>query len=209
MSRLPRAVRQALTIARRDFVATVFTPIFLLFLFAPVVMGAFGAIGGMGAASVSDGAADKARVVAIAAPREAALLREADGALRRIFPHDARPPVLEIRAPSGDGDAQARAALATPGVDVVAAMAGPLDRPHILRVSDAQRSGDYLAALADRAVGVTHSIPRIAVVVRERPSARTRGASAFFAVFGVFFLTLFLSGQVVGTMAEERNNKVI
>ena len=28
-------------------------------------------------------------------------------------------------------------------------------------------------------------------------------------MFGIFFLTLFLAGQVVGTMAEERNNKVI
>jgi ABC-2 type transport system permease protein len=36
-----------------------------------------------------------------------------------------------------------------------------------------------------------------------------RNQSAFLAVFGIFFLTLFLAGQVVGTMAEERNNKVI
>ncbi|MCS7493946.1 ABC transporter permease, partial [Raoultella planticola] len=28
-------------------------------------------------------------------------------------------------------------------------------------------------------------------------------------VFAMFFLTLFLSGQAVGTMAEERSNKVI
>ena len=34
MTRLRRQIRQTLTIARRDFVATVFTPIFLLFLFA-------------------------------------------------------------------------------------------------------------------------------------------------------------------------------
>ncbi|OJV33743.1 ABC transporter permease [Sphingomonas sp. 67-36] len=214
MSRLPRAVRQTLTIARRDFVATVFTPIFLLFLLAPVVMGAFGAIGGLGAQSVSDGAAEKARVVAIVPAREGALLREADAALRPIFPRDASPPALEIRAPASDASAQARAALATPGVDVAATLAGPLDRPHILRAADARRAGAYLAALADRATRVARdpaarSVPQVEVVDRERPSARTRGASAFFAVFGVFFLTLFLSGQVVGTMAEERNNKVI
>ena len=33
--------------------------------------------------------------------------------------------------------------------------------------------------------------------------------AASLAVFGVFFLTLFRAGQVVGTMAEERSNKVI
>ena len=65
MTNLARTLRQALTIARRDFIATVFTPIFLLFLFAPVIMGSFGAIGGMGAASVADGRADKTRMVAI------------------------------------------------------------------------------------------------------------------------------------------------
>lgn len=214
MSRLPRALRQTLTIARRDFVATVFTPIFLIFLFAPVIMGSFGAIGGLGAASVSAGAADRTRVVAIAPPREAALLRDADAALRPLFPGDGRPPALELRAPDGDAEAQARAAIATPGMDVAAAMAGPLERPHILRAADARRSGDYLAALAERAARAardpqTRSTPRISVVDRVQPNAGKRNASAFFAVFGIFFLTLFLSGQVVGTMAEERNNKVI
>ena len=33
-----RLIRQTMTIARRDFIATVFTPIFLLFLFAPLIM---------------------------------------------------------------------------------------------------------------------------------------------------------------------------
>ena len=214
MSALPRALRQTLTIARRDFVATVFTPIFLLFLFAPVIMGSFGAIGGLGAQNVSAGAAARTHLVAIAAPSDAALLREADAALRPLFPPDAEPPTLEIRAPSGDPAMQARAAFAAPDVDIAAVMAGPLDRPNIMRTSDARRGGAYLAALADRATRLardpaTRSIPAISIVARAGPSARNRDASAFIAVFGIFFLTLFLSGQVVGTMAEERNNKVI
>jgi len=65
MSNAVRTFRQALTIARRDFVATVFTPVFLLFLFAPVLLGSFSAIGGMGAASVADSRGDKSRIVAI------------------------------------------------------------------------------------------------------------------------------------------------
>ena len=55
MSRFRRQLRQTLTIARRDFIATVFTPIFLLFLFAPLIMSSFGAIGGLGAANAADG----------------------------------------------------------------------------------------------------------------------------------------------------------
>ena len=49
ISNFRRMIRQTLTIARRDFVATVFTPTFLIFLFTPVIMLSFGAIGGFGA----------------------------------------------------------------------------------------------------------------------------------------------------------------
>ena len=37
MSNFRRTVRQTLTVARRDFVATVFTPTFLIFLLAPLI----------------------------------------------------------------------------------------------------------------------------------------------------------------------------
>ena len=215
MSALPRSLRQALTIARRDFIATVFTPIFLLFLFAPVIMGSFGAIGGLGAASISSGAGERARVVAIVSPAEGARLRAADAALRPIFPHDASPPALELRVAGADVPAQIRAALSAPDTDAAAVLTGPLDRPHILRPPDGAREAAWLAALADQAVKAARapavrSIPRIETVARTgRAGTGGRNASAFFAVFGLFFLTLFLSGQVVGTMAEERNNKVI
>ncbi|OJU16290.1 MULTISPECIES: ABC transporter permease [unclassified Sphingomonas] len=211
--RLPRALRQTLTIARRDFVATVFTPIFLLFLLAPVIMGSFATIGSLGAMNASAGSAAKARLVAIAPAREAALLRDADAALRPLFPRDARPPTLEIRAPSGHAAAP-REMLASAGTDVEAVLTGPLDRPQIVRAGDARHDAAYLAALADRALRMSRdpaarSVPEISIAPRGAPSAGGRSASGFLAVFGVFFLTLFLSGQVVGTMAEERNNKVI
>ena len=211
--RLPRALRQTLTIARRDFVATGFTPIFLLFLLAPVIMGSFATVGSMGAMSASAGSAAKARLVAVVHPHDAALLRDADAALRPLFPRDARPPALEIRTPDR-APAASRDMLASAGTDVEVVLTGPLDRPHIVRADDARRDAAYLAALADRAVRVSrdpgvHSVAEISISERGAPSAGGRSASGFFAVFGVFFLTLFLSGQVVGTMAEERNNKVI
>lgn len=209
-----RRLRQTLTIARRDFVATVFTPIFLLFLFAPVIMGSFGAIGGLGAASVSAGSADKERLVVIAGPRDAAALVAADRTLRSLFSGDARPPRLDVRPPEGDLPAQARAALDSPQVDVAAVMSGPLAAPQIL-YGQSRRDALYLATLAEQALRIDRtgtqrlSTPTLTRTARSAPSLGGRNASAFFAVFGIFFLTLFLSGQVVGTMAEERNNKVI
>ncbi|ONF96643.1 ABC transporter permease [Sphingomonas jeddahensis] len=213
-SQFGRRLRQTLTIARRDFTATVFTPIFLLFLFAPVIMGSFGAIGGLGAASVSAGSAQKERLVAIAEPRNAAALVAADRQLRRLFSEEANPPPLDIRTPERDTAAQAKAALNTRDGDVVAVLHGPLEAPGIL-FGRSHRPARYLAVLAEQALRVDRtgaaqlSRPTFTRNAREAPSLGGRNASAFFAVFGIFFLTLFLSGQVVGTMAEERNNKVI
>ena len=211
---LRRRFRQTFTIARRDFTATVFTPIFLLFLFAPVIMGSFGAIGGLGAASVSAGSAEKERLVAIASPREAEALVAADRQLRPLFPGELEPPPLEVRAPAGDLARQARAALNTPDVDVVAVMSGPITAPHIL-FGQSRRAARYLAALSEQAMRVAAAGPLppnrpvFTRTAREAPTLGSRNTAAFAAVFGIFFLTLFLSGQVVGTMAEERNNKVI
>lgn len=212
--KLRRRLRQTFTIARRDFTATVFTPIFLLFLFAPVIMGSFGAIGGLGAASVTAGSAEKERLVAIAPPREAEALIAADRQLRPLFPGELAPPALEVRSPEGDPAAQTRAALNTPDVDVVAVMSGPLEAPRI-RFGQSRRAARYLATVSEQAMRIAAagplppSRPIFTRTVREAPTLGGRNTAAFAAVFGIFFLTLFLSGQVVGTMAEERNNKVI
>ncbi len=216
MSRFRRTLRQTFTIARRDFIATVFTPIFLLFLFAPVIMGSFGAIGGMGAASVSGGAQDKTRIIAIVPATTARPIDEADTRLRGMFRGDEAPPELSIVAPTADPAAQARAAFETKDVDASAVLYGPLDTPQILYGPRGKRSADYLGLLAQTTLAAQKlggTLPVIAAtktqITRSTTSVGGQHQSAFFAVFGIFFLTLFLSGQVVGTMAEERNNKVI
>lgn len=216
---LARTLRQALTIARRDFTATVFTPIFLLFLFAPLIMGSFGAIGGMGAASVADARADKARIVAIVPPPAMRAFKESDGRLRAVFRRDEeQPPALVTVAPDGRGLDQARSLFAAKDYEASAVLAGPIDAPHVLYGPRGKRAADYLGVLAGDALAAAKlggSLPRVAVV--KLPVARAGGGagasgyrqSASFAVFGVFLLNLFLASQVVGTMAEERNNKVI
>ncbi|MEG3163302.1 ABC transporter permease [Sphingomonas sp. PB2P19] len=215
-SRFRRTLRQTLTIARRDFIATVFTPIFLLFLFAPVIMGSFGAIGGMGAANVADGAQDKARIVAIVPAPLAGPTAAADKRLRAVFRPDEAPPTLMTIAPAADVAAQARAAFARKDIDASAVLYGPLDRPQILYATRGRRAADYLALLSGTTLAAQRlggTLPAVVVtktaIKRQGSSIGGQHQSAFFAVFGIFFLTLFLSGQVVGTMAEERNSKVI
>src|SRR3546814_12935451 len=82
---MKRNIRQTLTVARRDFIATVFTPTFLIFLLAPLIMASFGAIGGMGAATMAEGSADRSRIVAIVPADQAARLRAVDATLRTVF----------------------------------------------------------------------------------------------------------------------------
>ena len=53
--------RQATVIARRDFVATVATPAFLLFLLAPLFMLIFATVGGTGARMIADSGDDAQR----------------------------------------------------------------------------------------------------------------------------------------------------
>src|SRR3546814_2496342 len=62
---MKRNIRQTLTIARRDFIATVLPHTFLIFLLAPLIMAYHGAIGGMGAATMAEGSADRSRIVPI------------------------------------------------------------------------------------------------------------------------------------------------
>ncbi len=211
MSRFRRQLRQTLTIARRDFIATVFTPIFLLFLFAPLIMSSFGAIGGLGAANAADGSSDKQRMVLVMPVAEARLVRSADEQLRTTFPRDAAPPTIVVVSDAVDPRSQ----LERRDFDVSAVMRGPLDRPAIFYAASNRRDARYLSALADVALrrhatgDARLSTPTIERVRVSAPSLGGRKTAAFFAVFGIFFLTLFLSGQVVGTMAEERNNKVI
>ena len=217
MSSFRRTLRQTLTIARRDFVATVFTPIFLLFLFAPLIMGSFGAIGGLGAQSVAEGSADRARVVAIVPDSLARSMAEADTRLRAAFRgRDEAPASLTTLRPGADLAGQARAAFAAKDYDASAVLFGPLDRPHILYGPRGGRSAAYLQLLAQTTLAAERlggALPVVTAVKLPFERAQTtrggRHQSAFLAVFGVFFLTLFLAGQVVGTMAEERNNKVI
>jgi ABC-2 type transport system permease protein len=216
MSRFRILLRQIWTIARRDFVATVFTPTFLIFLLAPVVMGSFGAIGGLGASAASKGADAKTRIVAIVDPARTADIAALDLRLRRLYrqPEEA-PPLLQTLAPAADPAAQARAQFDDKRIDVVAVLYGPLATPHVLYTPTSSRSGNYLALLAEEALRADRSgiaplstVTRT-VVSRTAPSLRGANASGFFAVFALFFLTLLLAGQVVSAVAEERGNKVI
>jgi ABC-2 type transport system permease protein len=215
VSNLRRMIRQTLTIARRDFVATVFTPTFLIFLFTPVIMLSFGAIGGFGASSMANSPTDKASIVAIVAPAQQAAMRATDARLRKLYSPNDQPPKLVLETPGDNPAGQAHIAFSAQGSDATAALYGDLTQPTVLYGGHGRGDAAYLAELAEGTLRTASSGTAplskalFTSIVRSKPSQSGQRASAYFTVFGIFFLTLLLAGQAVGTMAEERNNKVV
>jgi ABC-2 type transport system permease protein len=211
---MTRLLRQIAVIARRDFLAIVATPTFLLFLLAPAFMLSFGVVGGSGAAQMGASSAEKARIVAIAGATDAVRLKAADHFLRTLYRGGEGPPDLLILAPPATADEE----FARKDIDVTAVLAGPLTSPRVQYEAPSKRHADYLATLADTVVREGRTglsldkrviDARITENTAAQPSVRGQQASGFGAVFGIFFLTLLLAGQAVGTLAEEKSNKVI
>ena len=164
-------VRQALTIARRDFVATVFTPTFLLFLMSPLFTLAFGLIGGLSASSVAGGSSDKTRIVAFVAPAQQATMRAADARLRQVFAGADQPAALMLQVPAGDPAAQARAAFTGDRkTDASAALYGDLAHPTILYGGQGRSDARYLASLGRPCAPIRRGSTRSAA--RRSPRSR-------------------------------------
>lgn len=210
-------IRQAMVVARRDFVAVVGTPTFLLFLLAPLFMILMSVLGVTGAAQIADTSQDKTRIGVIADASDGPYLQAADQRLRELLPEKLRPPKLEIIPSHGSTTKDvAQAMLAQPDPDFVAILYGPLDKPVILK-EDGRRS-EYLSTLAeqvlrDRKAGITPTQRLSRAETSEKKvnsvSASSQHVTGYAAVFGIFFLTLLLAGQSVGMLAEEKSNKVI
>lgn len=205
-------LRTIFVVARRDFLAIVATPTFLLFLLAPLFMIGMGAIGGVGASQLADSARGAGRIVILAAPADIEALRAADTRLREALPGN-KPATLELRVATANDDPVAVAQ--EKGSDTYAVMSGPLAAPHIVERDEDSRSGAYLALLAtdvlrDRAAGaVAPAAPRFESLKHGGTSIAARQSIGFGAIFVIFLLTLLLAGQSVGMLAEEKGNKVI
>ena len=204
-------LQSMLVVARRDFLAIVATPTFLLFLLAPLFMVGMGLAGGMGASQLADSARGAGRIVALADPADIEALRAADTRLRAVMPRE--PALLELRVATPAADPVAIAK--EKGRDTYAVMSGPLAAPRIVEREKDSSSGRYLALLASdvqraRAAGPLPPVaPRFESLSNGGTSIAVQQSIGFGAVFVIFLLTLLLAGQTVSSLAEEKGNKVI
>lgn len=204
-------LRNMFVVARRDFLAIVATPTFLLFLLAPLFMIGMGLAGGMGASQLADSARGAGRLVVVADAADAEALRDADARLRAAMPREPATLVVRIATPAADPVAITK----EKGSDTYAVMSGPLTAPRIVEREPESASGRYLSLLAGeviraRAAGDLPAVaPRFESLSSGGTSIALQQSLGFGAVFAIFLLTLLLAGQTVSSLAEEKGNKVI
>lgn len=205
-------IRSMFVVARRDFLAIVATPTFLLFLLAPLFMVGMGLAGGMGASQLADSARGAGRIVVVADAADVEALRSADTRLRAAMSRE--PALLDIRVAS-PVHADPLKIAHEKGSDTYAVMIGPLAAPYIVERERDSSSGRYLALLASdvqraRAAGPLPPVaPRFEALSNGGTSIAVQQSIGFGAVFIIFLLTLLLAGQTVSSLAEEKGNKVI
>ncbi|MEY2925760.1 MAG: hypothetical protein RL367_237 [Pseudomonadota bacterium] len=205
-------------IARRDFLAVVATPTFIIFLLGPLFMMLLGVMGGQGAASVAISSEKAARIAIIAAPADRAVFTATDARLRAALSPSGRPPALVVFQADGDGAAQASSIMATTSADYFAVMYGPADHPVVSYESESKDNANWLAHLADQiardrkaglAADAMVSRPVLQPVKAARPGVGLQQQVGYGAVFMIFLLTTILASQGIGMLAEEKSNKVI
>lgn len=214
-----RLLRQGFVIARRDFMAVVATPTFLLFLLTPFLLLAISVASGLGGAYLAKGNERSEQMVVIADDIQAARIRSEEAILReRLYGYSGGPPEIRYIIPSGDPAAQQSAMLSRKDTTVTATMRGPLDRPIIVHQQGNAGDARYLALLSEEIMRTERlgasgtralSRPQISEVRKTIATKARQQSTGSGAVLIMFMLTIMLASQAVGTLAEEKSNKVI
>ncbi len=216
---MKQLIANGLVIARRDFMAVVATPTFILFLLAPFLMLGVSIASGVGGAYLAKGSQDARQMVIIANATDAKRLAAQDAATRsRLFGREGGPPPVHFVLPEAHPESQQAVLLAGKALDTTAVMRGPPDRPVIAHLPGEADDGRYLALLAEdmlrtQALGRSppdqFSLPQFKVLEKAAPTRSRQQRTGSSAVVIMFMLTIMLASQAVGTLAEEKSNKVI
>jgi ABC-2 type transport system permease protein len=211
--------KAAWIICRRDFVATVYSKTFLLFLIAPLAAVAFGYVVGK-TTEDADRVLDRPKVAIVAEAEVADALKAAHEQLANLL-DDRALPIIETVQPEADTAAQARTLLTSGTSDYSAVMTGTLDQPVIYGAADTV--GDLAKEMtlvvdtartdgALRRAGLPAGAAEMNIVRTDTASGDTimgRHALARAGQTIVFFFTVLLAGMLLSNLVEEKSNKVI
>lgn len=217
---MSRVLDSAWVIARRDFVATVWSRSFILFLLAPVLAMGFGLLLGQTTSRADLEARNP--VVAVTTDNASAEALVASRARLGAALGDMRIPRLERVAPAEDIRAQALNLLADPEGSYSAVLGGTLDNPvlvgprgSIVETLDSEVMlilDDARRAAAMDVAGAEPGPVSMERVVSERAAGAAQWGQRSLARIGqftIFFITLMLGSMLLSNLVEEKSNKVI
>ncbi len=212
-------LQSAYVIARRDFVATVFTRSFLLFLLFPLLIMGVSLL--MGRAGGQMAREDLRSSVAVVAPK--AEFDEINSARTRLSPAFGRNelPQLVHAEPEPALETQVKELLASPEKRIIAVLTGGLARPGL--TGDIGKEGlisKQLQLILDEtreqrilqsagAVPPRRSLNVVQVAESAGSLATTRSLTARLVQFLLFFMTVLLATMLLSNLVEEKSNKII
>jgi ABC-2 type transport system permease protein len=211
--------QSALVIARRDFVATVWSRTFLFFLVGPLLI--IGISVAFGTASERMARQDvHATVAVVASAAEFAPIAAAQARLNPAF-GERRLPDLVREEPDYDRASQVHELLGSPGKRILAVLTGGIERPVLTGAIEKEGStGKQMALILNdarlqrEAAAAGRTLPPLKLAVVEVDSsegalATTRAITARGGQFLVFMLTVLLAGMLLSNLLEEKSNKII
>jgi ABC-2 type transport system permease protein len=204
------------TVARRDFMAIVATPSFLLFLLAPLFFLGLGLFSSMGSSSLIEAERNKDSLLVVLPADELALVQRVDAVLRTNLPSDAGPMRVDYRPVTSTINAEAL--FNEREANRRAMLVGRLSAPEILERRADSSSGNYLrliarqAALEQQAGSITAPVSRVVPLPPTTVTAQKDNPAkmiAMLSIVAIFMLTLLIVSQATSGIAEEKANKVI
>jgi ABC-2 type transport system permease protein len=210
-------IRSAFVIGRRDFIATVYSKTFLLFLLGPLLIIGLSIV--LGNATERMARDDlKARVAVIASEAEFAPMAEARERLNPSFGERELPELVRVE-PDYVLDAQVQELLAAKDKRILGVLTGGLARPKLtgavsetgairnqvgLILKEATQQG-VLARAGYRPV----ELQFVRVDESAGSLASLRALTARMGQLLLFMLTVLLAGMLLSNLIEEKSNKVI
>jgi ABC-2 type transport system permease protein len=206
-------------IARRDFVATVYSRSFILFLLAPVMLFSFAFLVGYASDQADRIAAQPVVAVAADSETQAALQAARDRLAAGTAQHAM--PILRNVAPAENVAVQAAQLLADEEGGYSAVVTGTLERPVLTGPEKINESvGRRMNLIVDEArrtlametAGVRTDTSAMARVITAQAAGNLRSIRRVTAQGGqllIFMVTIMLATLLVSNMVEEKSNKVI
>ncbi len=215
---MSRLVQSAYVIARRDFMATVMSRTFLLFLIAPLfVIGISILSGNLGASMAQQD--NKATVAVVATAADFAPIKNAHDRVQQAF--DGELPDLIREEPDYSLEGQVEDLLGARDKEVLAVLTGGIERPRLTGaisetgsvrremtlVIEEARQRAALARAGTAITPVTIEFVKVDETAGSTASQRTMTGRAGQLI--LFMLTIFLASMLLSQLIEEKSNKVI